>query len=290
MSDIPPELSPPSTVPPVLNPAPMCAIGGAGKTWTEQQGRDLKAGLATVILLTYIAGQVIGGMLVGIPIGFVAGVSRAMRHARTPMLQEIEALKPTMTLWGGLLGVIVGGVAMLYLSKIQLGERLYDRQPTGAAWVYGRPRQNVVGLGLGLVVGLFSTLIVAAFRLWGLEPTFGPTTKMLLTPGLPQVIMVAIALLLAPPIEEMLFRGVLLGGYQRSFGQPAAVALTVSIFVLMHLPEMIGFVPAAFGIAALASVATWMRLRAAAIGPAVAVHFGYNLVLTTGVICATWHK
>ena len=98
------------------------------------------------------------------------------------------------------------------------------------------------------------------------------------------------ALLLAPPIEELLFRGVLYGGYRRSLGAPAAAALTTSIFVILHVSEIVYYPPAALGIASLALVALWFRLRSAAIGPAIAVHFGYNLVIALVAAGATWHQ
>jgi membrane protease YdiL (CAAX protease family) len=87
------------------------------------------------------------------------------------------------------------------------------------------------------------------------------------------------ALLLAPPIEELLFRGVAYGGYRRSFGPTLAAALSTSIFWVLHLTEMINNLPAALGVAAMALVALWFRLRGAAVGPAVAAHLGYNAAL-----------
>src|SRR5689334_11800087 len=61
-----------------------------------------------------------------------------------------------------------------------------------------------------------------------------PMTKMASTPGLSQIVWL-IALLIAPAIEELLFRGVLYGGYRKSFGPLAAGTLTTFIFVLLHI-------------------------------------------------------
>jgi len=55
----------------------------------------------------------------------------------------------------------------------------------------------------------------------------------------------------------------------------------------MHITEMIYFWPSAIGITGLALAALWMRLRSGAIGPAVAVHFGYNAVIAVGVFTFT---
>jgi membrane protease YdiL (CAAX protease family) len=110
---------------------------------------------------------------------------------------------------------------------------------------------------------------------------------MAVTPGLSQLLWIISVLLLAPPIEELLFRGILYGGYRRSFGPVWAGVLTTSVFVICHLPEMVYFLPSIVGITGFAIAALWLRLRAAAIGPAVAAHFGYNAVLAIAVANAT---
>jgi membrane protease YdiL (CAAX protease family) len=77
----------------------------------------------------------------------------------------------------------------------------------------------------------------------------------------------------------MLFRGVMYGGYRRSFGPRRAAVLITLIFCAMHVTEVIHFPIALFGIGAMACAALWMRLRGGAIGPAVAVHLSYNSII-----------
>jgi membrane protease YdiL (CAAX protease family) len=52
----------------------------------------------------------------------------------------------------------------------------------------------------------------------------------------------------------------------------------------MHLSETRGFRAALLGIAAMALIALWFRLRCAAIGPAIAAHFGYNTVFALTIL------
>jgi len=85
---------------------------------------------------------------------------------------------------------------------------------------------------------------------------------MAMTHGLTKILWLAIVMLLAPLIEELLFRGVLYGGYRRSFGPTRAALLTTLIFWALHTTEFIRFPLAAFAIAAMAVAALWMRLRA----------------------------
>jgi membrane protease YdiL (CAAX protease family) len=86
------------------------------------------------------------------------------------------------------------------------------------------------------------------------------------------------AVLLAPPIEELMFRGVLLGGLARTWNLRAAAIISGAIFWLMHLPEFVHWpVPLAIGL--LTILATLFRLQSGALGPAIAAHLGYNLIL-----------
>ena len=181
-------------------------------------------------------------------------------------------------------------MAVARVSASLIREHLGDASAFGAAWVYGRLKDCVQGLGVGVLVGLGSLLVAALFVDLGFKFNPGPFSKLATTPGFPQVAFIACALFLAPPVEELLFRGVLYGGYRRSFGPARAAALTTAIFVLLHFGEIIHMLPAAFGITGMALAALWFRLRTAAIGPAVAVHFGYNLVIVSALAVSVWRK
>jgi CAAX protease family protein len=110
----------------------------------------------------------------------------------------------------------------------------------------------------------------------------GPIATMAVTPGLSQWLWVAGVLVFAPLAEEPLFRGVLYAGFRNSFGAVWAAIGTTFLFVILHITEMIYFWPSAIGITGLALAALWLRLRSAAIGPAVAVHCGYNAMIVLG--------
>jgi len=94
---------------------------------------------------------------------------------------------------------------------------------------------------------------------------------------------------MAPPLEEMLFRGVLYGGYRKSFGPVRAAVFTTLLFVALHFPYYIHFAPAIIGITGGALALLWCRLHWNAIGPAVAAHIGYNSIVAFTMIYWTWH-
>ena len=91
----------------------------------------------------------------------------------------------------------------------------------------------------------------------------------------------------APPIEELVFRGVLFGGLRSSWGAAWSGVVTTLLFVMLHGTEVVRFWPAVFGITAVAVATIWIRVRAGAIGPAVALHFAYNAALASTVAAST---
>ena len=95
-------------------------------------------------------------------------------------------------------------------------------------------------------------------------------------------------MLLVPFLEEVLFRGVLYGGYRRSFGAFWATALTTGFFCLLHLPQVVDSVTNLIATLAVSLAALAARLSSGAVGPAIGVHAGYN-ILIFGLTLARQH-
>jgi hypothetical protein len=115
-----------------------------------------------------------------------------------------------------------------------------------------------------------------------------PLHQMAFTLGLQQIIWVVVSVVIAPPLEEMLFRGILYGGYRKSFGPVWAAISTTLLFVACHFPYYIHDLLAVIGITVATLATLWCRLRWNAIGPAIAVHVGYNFVIAFCVVYWTW--
>jgi membrane protease YdiL (CAAX protease family) len=214
----------------------------------------------------------------------IAAIGIAGVHAGS---SERAQLTRTITGPATVLACIGGGVAMFLASRSRIRQQLSDTSPTGAAWVLGSFKDIAKGVGVGALTGCCYCALAMAIQRRDDGATLGPIATMAATPGLLQLLWLFLALVLAPLIEEPLFRGVLYGGYRNSFGPVRAAVLTTSIFLLLHITEMIHFLPSMLGVLGLAIAALWIRLRSSAIGPAVAVHFGYNAVLAIVVIWST---
>ncbi len=85
----------------------------------------------------------------------------------------------------------------------------------------------------------------------------------------------------------MLFRGLIYGGFRRSFGGVSAAVLCTSLFVLIHISEIKHYWPAAIGVTGMAVTMLWLRLRSSAIGPSIAAHVSYNLLIVLIALSAT---
>lgn len=238
--------------------------------------RVLNGGSATIALLIYLAAQFAAGVLGGFFVGFMMGLRGDFNH------DDFATMSQTMMPLTVFLIMAFGWIAIFVIGR-SLGFQLNDATPTGAAWVRGSQRDIIKGLFTGIAVSVLTLLCLSQFGNTDIE-NGGPLTRMSVTPGITRVVWVLTAIVLAPPIEELLFRGVLYGGYRKSFGPTGAAALTTVIFITLHFTELIHQPLATLGITGLALAALWWRIRSSAIGPAIAVHFGYNATLVLAVL------
>jgi hypothetical protein len=91
------------------------------------------------------------------------------------------------------------------------------------------------------------------------------------------------AVLLAPPIEELVFRGVLLGGLAQVWSLRAAALVSGITFWAMHAPEWLRYWPAGVAIGLMTIIVTVLRIRTRALGPCIAAHSAYNLLMASAI-------
>src|SRR5688500_1284152 len=108
--------------------------------------RLLRAGRALVIFFVYAGTQVVAALIVTIVIIAFVAVSQGSRYATGPLLEKI--IGPV-----AILGLVAGGVAMWWSSRLMLQEQLRDNSPTGAAWIFGNWKQIGQGLSVGVLAG-----------------------------------------------------------------------------------------------------------------------------------------
>ena len=258
-------------------------LGGIEEHPPAADDQSLTAGRVTVVFILFLVAQgLVGAVVTSAAVAIAAEHQADLRKSDEVARIVRRVLAPVVTISFG-----CGGVAMVAISVALARPHLRDRSPIGAAWVPGSPKAIGQGLVVGIVTGALFCALTIALPSRHAETTLDAVAKMAVTPGLSQILWLGMAIILAPLIEELLFRGILYGGYRKSFGALWAGVTTTLLFVLLHITQFVDYWPAMLGITALAMTALALRLRSAAIGPAIAVHFGYNAVIAARVIYVT---
>ena len=231
-------------------------------------GGGLRRRDVVTALAAYLGAQVLVWSIVGV----MAAARAAKGGSHGDLIQALTGLVP-VALPGSL---VAGGIALLLVLR-RWRKRLGGPALGGVLGLsWARPRQVVNGALGGAALALFvlplMTLIVD-------RP--GPPDLITQLAGSSNSTLwawVISAVLLAPPIEELMFRGVLLGALANTWNTRAAALISGTTFWLMHGPEFVHW-QAAVAIGLLTILATWLRVRSRSLSPSIAAHFGYNLVL-----------
>ncbi len=173
------------------------------------------------------------------------------------------------------LSALVIFVTALGASFLINRERLTDASQAGAAWVVGKKSAICFCLALGLFL---QSCVVFYGWLSGHGASEVQHIALNIPPSaspLSRVIWLLTVTTLGPLGEELLFRGIMYGGFYKSFGQRPAVVLTTLLFLCVHSQayrSLHGFVTIlTYSVALL-----WCRIRFKAVGPAIALHIALN--------------
>ncbi len=91
-----------------------------------------------------------------------------------------------------------------------------------------------------------------------------------------RLLVVALAVLTAPLVEEVVYRGVVYSSVERLWGKVAGVLVVTVIFALVHVPQYWGSVAAITAIVLLSLVLTMLRAWTGSLLPCVVMHLVYN--------------
>lgn len=227
-----------------------------------------------IIALTFVA-QTIIGAIVAI-IGYAIAAARGA-NLRSPA--AVRALTNAMAVPLVIASVIASAVVIVWLTRLWALHLLRDKSDAGLGWRGAPGRTIVLAAVAGFAISV--TYAVLARVLFPARPgtPLGPLTTMAVAGGFGRVIWAIVALVIAPPLEEFLFRGLFLRGLMTSWGPAAAYTTVTVVFVSFHLFETYRYLPALIGISALATAALIARVKSGSLAPAIALHASYNLVL-----------
>jgi membrane protease YdiL (CAAX protease family) len=225
---------------------------------------------ALKIFLAFLGIQIAVAVGVGL-FAFFAGLHADLAGGAAPSELALTALEAAVA------GTVLAGLVALAMVRRAFRRPGGDAVRAAVGW-RGAPRRDVVRaalLGFGLVIVFAFASAWLPVRPNGL----GPLARAANAGGLSRLLWALLAVIVAPPTEELLFRGVLFAGFARSWRPATAAALTTALFVALHVTELGGYWPAWIAIAALGALALRLRIAAGSLVPAIALHASYNLGL-----------
>ena len=167
-------------------------------------------------------------------------------------------------------------LALIWAIATRLG-KLSLKEVFGWSWSPNLGLWRSVSLALLLFLVTF--FLVARFG--------GPRTdldRILESSRAAAVTLAALAVLTAPLIEEMIYRGLLYSAFRRALGQWAAVVIVTSMFAGLHVVQYWPNAGAISSITLLSLVLTLIRARTGKLLPSFVVHLVFNGVQSVIII------
>ena len=93
-----------------------------------------------------------------------------------------------------------------------------------------------------------------------------------------RIMVAALAVVTAPLIEEIVYRGMIYSSVEGLMGKSAAVTFVTLLFALVHAPQYWGSAAALTAILSLSLVLTLLRAWTGKLLPCVATHLVYNAI------------
>lgn len=241
--------------------------------------RTFGAKRAALILGASVFVQFLVGFVVGMVVGIYHGYQNAAHHLHLDAHEISVRVQKDILLPIGVLSIILGAWVVYQMVRRDFPGSIRD----GAFEALGGVRSSTRDIFVSALVGVALTLTT----LFIVIPLFPPDSHSYMGPmsaaagasPVGRYFWIFIAVLLAPPSEEFLFRGVLYAGFSRSWGSLRAAICVSVIFVSLHLFEVIGYLPALFGISGLAIGTMIVRQRTGSLIAPMAMHIAYNLTL-----------
>ncbi len=228
----------------------------------------MNARRALALFAAYVGANIAAGTVIAIAFAIARGGSR-------------EALRSVIVL-GAPITIVVAGAFVFWLTR-----RMLLAEPDGLrsiGCVRTTPDRQAAAAIVGLALGSFFAFVVVPLFPLPPEVRLGPVTQAAAEGGWKLYTWIALAIFIAPPIEEFVFRGVLWTGLARSWGPIAAAIVVTALFVAMHLLDAGRYPPALFAITVTGLACLGARVLTGSIAPPIALHMAYNAVIATGMM------
>lgn len=219
-------------------------------------------------LLMMLCGGLLPGML-----ALYLQMPHMLRHQQVHLPGAHDT---TLIITSLLASELLAALWLIWYIRRQGPEILTDGTPTGIAW---RPAP-LPAYGMA-ALGALAIILLAGLEFRVFPPDLSKLTdldlaKLIQGPPIVALLAALVITILAPFIEELLFRGLAFAGIARRLGPTWATIITTLIFTALHAPEKLLYPPGFIDVAAIALLSCALRLHYHSIRPGIAMHFLYN--------------
>jgi hypothetical protein len=209
----------------------------------------------------------------------VAQAASAIFHVPFSAMQDGSTLKSgvlivTQTLWSAL------AIAYLYaVVRFRTGEPFW-RSIGWRSFHSGTSPLRYLSGGAALSIGI---IVAGQF----VNQSVDLPIEKLFENRFSVLLLMALGVLVAPLVEETIFRGFIYPVIARQFGVPAGILTTGILFGLLHAAQLWGGWGQIGLMVCVGIVLTWVRARTGTVAASYLVHLGYNGLLFLGVVLGT---
>lgn len=240
------------------------------------------AGKAILAFFILLGTQFLAGIAVMIAAMIVAVLRGESLTDPSVPNRIASAAAPALLIVSGVASVL----AVLMITRLWAWQLVRDTSDAGIGVTRPRRRHLLVASAAGIVLGVSYVSVVAWIVPYEAGAPLGPLAAAATGGPLNRGAFAVLALLFAPIVEEFFFRGLLLKGFSTTWGLRTAGVLVTALFVLLHLTETFRYWPATIAVTMMALGALVARTSTGSLGPAVALHAAYNLVILWVVMAA----
>ena len=232
------------------------------------------AGMAATTLALFIVAQTSAGLHVALVSMFYTMAVHGVNDTRA-LSGSMKSIGPALIL----ASAVIGAAVALFVARAWAWALVKDRGAGGIGMVAPSRRQLLLAILAGVTFGAIYLAVAEYVLPMPRGARVGPMAQIAASGPLGRAVFGFVAVLLAPPVEEFLFRGLLLKGFAESWGLNAAALFVSGVFVLLHLTEVLFYWPALIAIMTLTVATLAARLMTGSVVAAMALHAAYNTTI-----------
>lgn len=189
----------------------------------------------------------------------------------------------------GLIGEIPAALIVWLLVKhyYNAGLQADGRGNFGLTRVTGR--QMLLSILCGVTLALLA-VVISVMVPSGMTATHSSISLYLSHGTLMFLLWISTSVIVAPFVEELLFRGVIFSTMVSNFNVFAGAVSSVFFFVLVHVPQLFGYWPPLMSIALLGTFLVIVRVKMRSLWSSIIVHISYNVLIAVLSIARFWMK